>query len=71
MKRWLWISSAVLILMLGSAVVLLEQSRRAMIKMVSSYPTSAIINKLQRIGIPANDAACLENLKKLDIAFKR
>ena len=56
--------------MLTSVVVLFEQPRRAMFQIVSSYPVSVILNKLQGISIPANDSTCLKELKKLDVKFK-
>ena len=37
--------------------------------LVSVYPLSAIINKIQHYTIPDNNAACLATLKKRDVSF--
>jgi hypothetical protein len=71
MKRWRWLFLISLALMIGGAVVLFEPPRRLLTQVVSTYPISSLINRLQRISIPANDAACLEELKGLDVDFKR
>ena len=72
MKRcWLWASLAVLILVVSGAVMVFEKPRRMLIQIVSIYPISSVINSLQRISIPANDAACVKDLKKLNIDFKK
>ena len=39
--------------------------------LVNSYPVSAVINKLQQASIPSNDAACLKELGKRDVRFRR
>jgi hypothetical protein len=69
MKRWLWLSFTFCTLMFVS-ILMFEQPRRMLIQVVSIYPISSIINRLQWISIPANDAACLKGLKKLDVDFK-
>ena len=40
-------------------------------QLVNSYSVSLIINKLQEANIPANDAACLKELGKRDVFFRR
>ena len=48
-----------------------EQTRRAVLQLVNSYPVSGIINKLQEASIPTDDAACLKELGKRDVRFRR
>ena len=50
--------------MLIIPLVLHEQTRRAVLQLVNSYPVSLIMNKLQEVNIPPNDAACLKELGK-------
>ena len=57
--------------MLIIPLVLHEQTRRAVLQLVNSYPVSLIVNKLQEGHIPANDATCLKELGKRDVFFRR
>ena len=57
--------------MLIIPLVLHEQTRRAVLQLVNSYPVSLIVNKLQEAHIPANDATCLKELGKRDVFFRR
>jgi hypothetical protein len=58
-------------MMLIIPLVLHEQTRRTVLELVNSYPVSAFINKLQQASIPSNDAACLKELGKRDVRFRR
>ena len=40
-------------------------------ELLNSYPVPAVINKLQQASIPSNDAACLKELGKRDVRFRR
>ena len=57
--------------MLMIRLVLHEQTRRTVLQLLNSYPVSAVINKLQQASIPSNDAACLKELGRRDVRFRR
>ena len=69
MKRWLYSSSVIIIMILIIPLVLHEQIRRSVSGLVNSYPVSAVINKLQQASTPSNDAAYLKKLGKRDVRY--
>ena len=57
--------------MLIIPLVLHEQTRKAVLQLVNSYPVSLIVNKLQQASIPNDDAECLKELGKRDVRFRK
>ena len=47
-----------------------DYSRRLLVRVASIGPIPTFINRLQRYGIPKNDAECMKDLKTLDVDFK-
>ena len=73
-RRWWKIgigSAVVLALCLGTAAIFVGTPRDLLIRIATTGFASKIINKLQQYSLPLNDAACLENLSKLDVEFNR
>ena len=55
---------------LGGLALQFNVTRKALAQIASTYPVSAIVNRLQRYTIPSNNQQCLSDLAKLDVAFK-
>jgi hypothetical protein len=70
LKRWHWATVAISVLVFGGSALVFEQPREGLIRIADSYPVSAMINMLQHLGVAANNADCLHELKLRDVAFK-
>lgn len=55
---------------LGGLALQFNVVRKVLNQIVSTYPVSSIVNRLQRHTIPSNNAQCLADLAKLDVGFK-
>jgi hypothetical protein len=55
---------------LGGMALQFNVTRKALVQIASTYPISAIVNRLQRYTIPSNNQQCLSELAKRDVDFK-
>ena len=62
--------AGILITCLTGAALYFDQPRRQLARFASIEPIPTLINRLQRYGIPKNDAECMKGLKALDVDFK-
>ena len=55
---------------LGGLALQFDVTRKVINQIVSAYPFSSIVNRVQRHTIPSNNAQCLIDLAKRDVGFK-
>ena len=62
--------SLLLVVALGGLALQFDVTRKVLNQIVSAYPFSSIVNRIQRHTIPSNNAQCLIDLAKRDVGFK-
>ena len=62
--------SIFLVVALGGLALQFDVTRKVINQIVSVYPFSSVINRIQRHTIPSNNAQCLIELAKRDVSFK-
>jgi hypothetical protein len=71
LKPWIGLVIVIPVLIVGASSLILKNPSKVLIHIANTPPISTVINKVQRIGIPANNAACLQELKLRDVEFKQ
>ena len=62
--------SLLLVVALGGLALQFDVTRKVLNQIVSAYPFSSIVNRIQRHTIPSNNAQCLIELAKQNVSFK-
>jgi len=62
--------SLFLMVALGGLALQFDVTRKVINQIVSAYPFSSIVDRIQRHTIPSNNAQCLVDLAKRDVGFK-
>jgi hypothetical protein len=62
--------SLFLMVALGGLALQFDVTRKVLNQIVSTFPVSSIVNRIQRHTIPSNNAQCLVDLAKRDVGFK-
>jgi hypothetical protein len=55
---------------IGASFALFDKPVKILFYLANLKPLSIIVNSIQLLGIPSNDAACLKSLKTRDVEFK-
>ena len=61
----------VLVMAMGGLVLLQMDTHKNLIRVAAIHPIAVVINKINRLSIPANNASCLKELEQRDVEFER
>ncbi len=61
----------VLVMAMGGLVLLQMDTRKNLIRVAAIHPIAVVINKINRLSIPANNASCLKELEQRDVEFEQ
>ena len=61
----------VLVMAMGGLVLLQMDTHKNLIRVAAIHPIAVVINKINRLSIPANNASCLKELEQRDVEFKQ